>query len=223
VEKRQFVNQPEHRTKADGRVLRGQRNTQAILDGLLALYNQGNLTPTITQVAEQAGVTTRAVYHRFPDLDAIAHAVGQRHFERYRERYIAEPSVTGSRDERIAALVAKRADIFETVAPVRRSAVANLHRSATIQSQLRFLSSLARNHVEQAFREELDALDPVRRLALLESLDLIASWESWERLRGRQGLTVDSAKAVMSRLLRAVLADGSSSFEPSSDPIERRT
>ena len=41
---------------ADGRVLRGERNRQAIVDALLALYEEGVLRPSANEVAERAGV-----------------------------------------------------------------------------------------------------------------------------------------------------------------------
>jgi AcrR family transcriptional regulator len=195
------------KTECDGRVLRGQRNTDALIDALLELYRQGNLTPTVTQIAQVAGITPRAVYLRFPDAEAIAREVGKRQFAAHRSRYCAQFDSSGQLSDRIAALVTQRCEMFELIAPVRRSALANAHRSGTIQAQLRFLERLAREQVESAFASELGALDADQRASSLEAADMLTSFETWERLRTRQQLGVDDAKAIVSRLLRSVLAD----------------
>lgn len=198
---------PARRAVSDGRVLRGQRNTNAILDALLELYRQGNLTPTVTQIAHVAGITPRAVYLRFPDAEAIAREVGKRQFAAHRSRYCARFESTGPLAERIAALVQQRSEMFELIAPVRRSALANLHRSPTIQAQLRYLEGLARGQVETAFAAELGACAPERRANVLDSADMITSFETWDRMRTRQQLGVDDAAAILTKLLRAVLTD----------------
>ena len=44
----------------DGRVARGLRTREAVIDALFELHAEGNLTPTIEQIAERVGRTTRA-------------------------------------------------------------------------------------------------------------------------------------------------------------------
>ena len=40
---------------------------------------------------------------------------------------------------------------------------------------------------------------------MLEALDLLTSWEAWDRLRSGQGLRVAAARRVTSRALHALL------------------
>ena len=49
----------------DGRVARGLRTREAVIDALFELHAEGNLTPTIEQIAERVGRTTRAIYLHF--------------------------------------------------------------------------------------------------------------------------------------------------------------
>jgi TetR/AcrR family transcriptional regulator, regulator of autoinduction and epiphytic fitness len=194
------------RPKGDGRVLRGERNTQGVLDALLTFYRKGNPTPTIMQVAQLAGMTTRAVYHRFPGLDAIARELAKREYAQHRMRHLGELPRHESLEQRIASLMEQRAGMFEAMKPVRMATVATLHRSPELQQQVRLLASQARADVERIFARELDTLPAGERKNALESLDLLASIDSWDRLRSRQQLSIEEAKAVTCDLLRRVLA-----------------
>ena len=49
-------------TALDGRVRRGARNRQTIVDALLDLVGSGILRPTAQQVADRAGVGIRTVF-----------------------------------------------------------------------------------------------------------------------------------------------------------------
>ena len=44
-------------TVTDGRVRRGERNREAIVDALLACYESGTLRPNLADVAARAGVS----------------------------------------------------------------------------------------------------------------------------------------------------------------------
>ena len=62
-------------TVGDGRVARGRRTREAVIDVLLILYAEGNLTPTIEDIASRVGMTSRSIYHHFQDRDAVAVAL----------------------------------------------------------------------------------------------------------------------------------------------------
>jgi len=191
--------------RTDGRVLRGQRNTQAILDALLDLYRQGIFTPTLTEVAQAAGVTTRAVYHRFADIEAIAREVGRRQIKEHRARFYSAALSEGPLHERIVSFVDIRMAMYERIAPVRRAAMVNLHRSDVTREQLRFAWALGRQQIERAFEHELKRLDERRRRQLLESLDLLTSFECWDRMRARQQLHETEVRTILIDLLTAAL------------------
>ena len=55
----------------DGRVQRGERNRAAIVDALLSLLEDGVLRPSARQVAERAGVSLRAVFQHFDDMESL--------------------------------------------------------------------------------------------------------------------------------------------------------
>jgi AcrR family transcriptional regulator len=115
---------------ADGRVQRGARNREAIVDALLALYDSGNLRPSAGEVADVAGVSARSVHNHFTDMEALRAEVATRQWARV-ERLLPTPPVDLPLAERIEQLVERRAEFFEAITNVRRSPVAWARRTSS--------------------------------------------------------------------------------------------
>src|SRR5437879_1144262 len=115
----------------DGRVRRGAENRSALVEALVSLYEDGELTPTAGQIAQRAGVAVRSVYGHFGDVETLAAEVSERQWQVYGRLMDSEP-VGGALAARVEELVARRSELFEAVAPVRRAAMLHAHRSTTI-------------------------------------------------------------------------------------------
>lgn len=191
-------------TKVDGRVARGERTRQAVVEALLALYGENKLTPTMDEIASRVGMTSRTIYHHFDDQEAIAEAV--REHQRPLIVHHLEAQVGGTLEERISGLVTQRAQLYERIAPVRRAALANMHTSARIRKGQSGLAARSRRQLTTTFDPELSSLDADRRATTLELIDLHTSWETWERLRRWQRLSVAKAEALVTLLVRDALA-----------------
>jgi AcrR family transcriptional regulator len=190
----------------DGRVLRGARNRDAIVDALLTLYRGGELCPTTQQVAEAAGVAPRSVYHHFADMEGLIAEVSERQL-RDHGHLMEAPSPDGALDVRISAVVTRRAELFEAVSPVRRAALLQAHRSPTIRRNLTSLARRLRRQLETLFAPELQTPSPRARASLLDTLDLLTSWEAWDRLRTQQHLDADRAGRVLTEAITTLLED----------------
>jgi AcrR family transcriptional regulator len=188
----------------DGRVARGRRTRDAVIDALFDLYAEGNLTPTTEEIASRIGLTTRAVYHHFQNREALTEAIVERQLERHPQLFAAR-AITGTRTERIDGIVAHRAELFEAIAPVRRSALAVIHASPEVRTQQEFLAAHFRRQLAETFHPELAALDPDTAGDVLELVDLHSSWETWERLRAWQGLSVERSRLLVIRLVTQAL------------------
>jgi len=188
----------------DGRVARGQRTRESVIDALFDLYAEGNLTPTIEEIAARVGRTTRSIYHHFQDKEALAVAIAERQLERHRELLIAGP-VSGTRTERVDGIARHRAELFEAVAPARRSALVRMHRSPELQNQQTFLAAHLRNQLALTFEPELSALGADAADEALELLDLHTSWETWDRLRTWQNLPVERSRQIVIDLVTQAL------------------
>ena len=188
----------------DGRVARGQRTREAVIDALLDLYREGNLTPTTEEIASRVGRTSRSIYHHFQDKEALAVAIADRLLEQHRELFTARPP-TGTRAERIDGIATHRAELFETVAPTRRSALVRMHSSPELQMQQTVLAAHLRDQLAQTFKSELSALDRDVTDEVLELLDLHTSWETWDRLRIWQNLPVERSRRIVIDLITQAL------------------
>ena len=188
----------------DGRVRRGAENRSALVEALVSLYEEGELSPTASQIAQRAGVAVRSVYGHFGDVETLAAEVSQRQWQVHRGLKDAEP-IVGSLDDRIEELVARRAELFEAVAPVRRAAMLHAHHNETIAANLRVLAKRLRAQVAQTFAPELDRVGRARTALLLDAADLLLAWESWERLRSQQGCSPVRARRVLASALFRLL------------------
>jgi AcrR family transcriptional regulator len=177
----------------DGRVSRGHRNREAIVDALIACYEAGVLRPSVHEVAARAGVSARSVHNHFVDVETLRAEVAQRQWTRFAHLFASTPDPED--------LIARRAEAFEAVTPVRRAALLSVHDSPTIAANLTRLDRRLRRQVEQVFAGvDGDTLD---------ALDAALSWDTWNRLRRGQGLSRARAQRVIERTVTALL-EGSS-------------
>jgi TetR/AcrR family transcriptional regulator, regulator of autoinduction and epiphytic fitness len=177
----------------DGRVRRGARNREAIVDALLACYEAGVLRPSVTEVAARARVSARSVHNHFDDVEALRAEVSRRQWERHAS--LIGPATT------VEELVEQRAAFYEAVTPVRRAALLSIHDSPTIARNLARL--------DRVLRGQLDATFPTLGPDTLDALELVTSWDAWNRLRAAQGCSAARARAVVVDVIRK-LTEGKS-------------
>jgi AcrR family transcriptional regulator len=183
----------------DGRVRRGARNREAILQALFELVQAGALRPTAEQVAERAGVGARTVFRHFADMESL-HAGMAARVRREVQPLAEGPPASGTLEERARALVQRRAAVYERIGPFRRSD--SLHRwgSPFLQREHAGMVRRLRADLLRALPEAEQAAAP-----LVEALDLVASFEAWDRLRVDQRLGRERAQAAMECALLALV------------------
>ena len=111
------------------------------------------------------------------------------------------PPIRGSLEERVRALVKGRVQLWEKIAPFRRSGMAWEGRSEVLRKNRLRVNRLMRGSLVQALGPEIERGQD----ALLEALDLLLSFETWERLRAEQRLGRTRATRVVEATLFAVL------------------
>lgn len=176
----------------DGRVLRGERSHTRIVQALYELIREGHVDPTADQVAERAGVGTRTVFRQFEDLESLYRSLGERvQAEVLAQIDIAPP--TGRLIDDLTAAIERRRRIFEHVAPFRRASRRVAHSSPFLKAQELTLAKALRIGLLAILGPHLpdDAED------VIEALDLVMSFEAWDRLRVEQKLSVKRAERVI--------------------------
>jgi len=192
-------------TATDGRVRRGERTRSAIVDALLALLDQGVLTPTAAQIAQGAGVSVRSVFQHFDDLDALHLELAAEQARRV-QPLLDPPDATGSLEERIVDLVERRAELFEFITPVRHAIGTRAHTSTVLRSRIDELSADLRTQVRVCFDAELSAMGADDGRRTLDGLDVIAGFETWDQLRTFRSVTRSEAVSTVVAMLRRMLA-----------------
>ncbi len=190
--------------KGDGRALRSARTRRLVVDVFLDLLGEGEAQPTTQQVADRSGVSMRSIFRLFDDVEALHSAAVAAQIDRVAPLFVAPP-VDGSRAQRIDALVASRAQLFEAIAPVRRFAVRLAPTSQPIRNHLDRSNRMLRSQLSELFDAELGKLPAAHRSDVLDALDLVTSFEAWDRLRIVQGRSRAAARRVVGAAVAPLL------------------
>ena len=178
--------------RVDGRVARGARNRDRIVEAAIHLVRAGDLHPTAERIAEQANVGVRSVFRHFDDLDGLFRAISEKVEDEIAPLADSSP-IDGKLIDRIAELVRRRTKVYERVAPFRRSARVHRNKSVAIRIGHGHLDRWHRCQLEETLAAELKGAPA----ELIEALDAMASFEIWDRLRNDQRLSRERASAVI--------------------------
>jgi AcrR family transcriptional regulator len=188
----------------DGRTARALRTREAIVDASIALVDEGDLRPTAPRIAERAAVSVRSVFQHFDDLEGLYAAVADRLVERLSHlRMTVDPS--GALDERAEEIVRQRALLLEAITPIRRAAAVHAPFSHEVRSRLQAGHDFLRGEIERLFAPELAGRGEPDRTTMLDALDTVLSWASWDNLRTLNGRSEAEARAVLARMVTAVV------------------
>lgn len=192
----------------DGRRLRRERNRDAVVEALLALYREGDVAPSSEAICARAGLSARSLFRYFDDAADLAQTAIDRAQEQVRHLVELDVAPTDPLPARIDALVASRAALFDEVAPV--AAVSRL-RAATqpvVAANLRRTRAFLRDQVRDLFAPELEARPPAEAAARLAAADVATSFEAHVLLRDDQGLDPAAARAATTATLTLLLGPG---------------
>lgn len=188
----------------DGRLARSRRTRAAVAEAMLDCLEEGQLRPSAKQVAERAGVSTRAVFRHFENMEALFEEAAQLQVERVMGQ-IPPVATQGTVDERIDALVLHFAHLNDVIAPVHRAALLSEPFSKVIRERHAWMRATTRRNVRSAFAEELGALSEVERSDTIIALRALLSFGYWEELRRHSKLSAASASRILSAAVHALL------------------
>jgi AcrR family transcriptional regulator len=189
---------------ADGRHLRRARSRDAVVEAILGLLDDGVAQPTAQDVAGRSGVSMRSIFRLFDDMEALHRTAIERQIERITPLFTELPD-TGPLADRVAALAADRAHVFESISPVRRLANRLAPTSPPIQGQLARFGRYFRTQLVTTFAPELRQRGADE--LLLDALDAATSWDTWERLRVTQQLSPADARRTLALTVTALLRE----------------
>lgn len=185
--------------RVDGRTARSERTRNAIVDAHLRLIAEGDLRPTADRIAKLAGVSLRALWSHFADMEALMAASGQRVLEQRDVSYQPIPTSLPLA-ERIEAFCRQRARLLEEIGPAARASALKEPFSTALQRYRRIHVARVRDELTDTFPDEIGADEE-----LLDALTAISQWPTWSTWREAMDMPVEAAQSALVRGVRALL------------------
>ncbi len=166
----------------DGRIARGLRTRQSLIQATLDLIQAGDAEPGSAAIATIAGVSSRTLFQHFGTLaDLYAEAFDlavSRAFDR------AIPVAGGGLlSHRIELVVSDRTELFEKWLPVWHFAERVRPGAPAVGQGLVRLRRRLRERLAGWFATELGTLGTDSQALVLDALDLAFGFESWRNMR----------------------------------------
>lgn len=188
----------------DGRRARGERTRLRVLEALLELVEEGHLRPTAQEVAGRAGVALRTVYHHFEDVAALRTMALSLQMERYRET-LHQVDAKLPLPERIQQVARQYRRLCEAITPIRQATMFDQQDSPEMIEGLRRSRAIRREHIAATFATELSRRSEDGKV-LLDGVDVLTSWDTWNYLRAGLGRSPAAAEKVVVLLLTDLFA-----------------
>jgi AcrR family transcriptional regulator len=150
--------------------------------------------PTAAQIAEEAGYSTRSIFERFIDLDALSLATADYAIAQGQAEAVAH-DVDGNRPTRIRSHVETRALACEKWLPLWRI-ITRQDQIADLKMRVVLVRLANIERMKLMYAPELATLPESSRDQLLIALAAFTSFESWDQMRNCHNLSMDAAQAV---------------------------
>ena len=186
--------------RVDGRRERGRSSHRRIVEAMMELIAQGDLSPSAARVAEEAGIGLRTVFRHFDDMDALYAEITATITEEVMPVVMAPYPDQPWRDN-VRELVRRRVGLFETTLPFRLAANIKRYQSPFLMGQYSRVVMLERELILRL----LPAAVRADRIGV-EALCAALSFHSWRTLRHDQSLSAEEAGTVMGRMVEAQMA-----------------
>ncbi len=192
------ANAPEE-PSADGRRRRSQDSRARIVQAMLDLVREGDVSPSAELVAARADVGLRTVFRHFSDLESL-----------YREMsaviaaelmaLVETPFKGATPRERVLELIERRGWAYENIGAFKRASEVHRHQSPALATDSERMVRISRDILRRELPPEV-AKDKVR----FEAIDLLLSFEAWNRLRREQALSPKRAAEVLQAMIAGLL------------------
>jgi len=183
-------------TLRDGRRRRSQDSRQRIVAAMIELVGEGRIAPSAEEVAARASVGLRTVFRHFSDMESLYAAMTTALAEQYEMWLI--PFESTDWQGQLREVVERRTATYERLLPFKRAGDAHRHMSPAIQAEHARMRDLMRHRL-QSFLPQAISADALR----FETIDLLLSFEAWQRLRDEQGLDPGQARdLIMGEVMR---------------------
>ena len=183
----------------DGRFQRSARSKAAIVNALYELVGEGLTEPTADQVAERASIGSRTVFRHFKDMETLYGAMDALIEARYGPTFAA-PVPKCALKERVGKFIERRVTVYEGIGPYKRAANLKRAHSKFLEDRHAVLVRRGSQDLRRWFPELKNA-----KPSTVHALELVTSFEAWDRLRSDQRLGTKRASEAMRDAISALL------------------
>lgn len=184
---------------ADGRRRRSQDSRARIVQAMLDLVREGDISPSAELVATRADVGLRTVFRHFKDLESLYLEMSAV-IEDELMSLVHTPFKGATSRDRVLELVERRGWAYERIGPFKRASEVLRHNSPTLVADNTKMVEISREILRRQLPPEI-AKDRVR----FEGIDMLLSFDAWNRLRRDQELTPKRATEVLQAMISGLL------------------
>lgn len=179
-------------TVVDGRTARRHRNRAAVLDAVIELFEEGDLTPGVHEVAERSGVSLRSVYRYFADVDDLILAAIDRQLDGCAPLFRGL-DVRGGTDERIRSFCEHRIALFTSCRTAFRAALIRSSDQPKVRERVQRCRATLAEQVDTAFAEEIGGLPADEADVVSGMLDSLSQFDAIEHLAVERALDAEGS------------------------------
>lgn len=192
---------------SDGRSLRRERNRDAVLDAVIASFEDGDADPSIDAIAHRAGVSNRSIYRYFEHRDqmiraAVGHAM-RAILPTIRLRDVA----VGSFAQRVERFVDHQLRSHQRLVPVTQAAKLAAVNEPIVEEEFEAGRLILRRTLLAHFDEEFQPLPPDERARVLIAVELGFQFDSLEFIATATQGRSDEMRAILADHLHRCLGD----------------
>ena len=185
--------------RVDGRTARSVRTRNAIVDAHVSLITGDDLRPTADKIAKLAGVSLRALWSHFADMEALFTASAQRILDKRDASFVPIPPELPL-TERIERFSKQRSRMNDAIGPAARASALKEPFSPALQHYRQLHVERVRDEVRALFAVELGD-DEV----MLDAITAVSTFNTWETLRKPMNMSAEKARATLTRAITALL------------------
>jgi AcrR family transcriptional regulator len=165
--------------EGDGRTLRRTRNRQSVIIALLDIVREGELDPSVADIADRAGVSHRSVFRYFDDINDLVRTAIDHEVEQTTPLAEIPDLGMGSLDRRIDAWVDMRLRVNLATYQVLRVARHRAPGIPSIDEGMKVIYQVGVTKMRNHFARELDLLGPDGGF-VIDAATVLTSFEAYD-------------------------------------------
>ncbi len=190
---------------ADGRVALRMRNRQRVIDALIELVDEGDISPSMEEIVERSGVSERSVFRYFIDLGDLSLAAVRAVMERAEPARVIEDQGEGTLEHRIDQMIAARLRVATLAHSFGLLARRKLAVAPEIQQGLSNVVILMRSQFEEQFAPEIAVMSDAEISVVMDVFVTLFSFEGldvmWRQLDNDHATVAQRWRVVMTAML----------------------